>query len=60
MISKYEYMRISQHYSGGLSDTYFSVVEEYAKQGWRFVCVVPCATSDGFLNQYDLIFEKEI
>lgn len=37
------------------------LIEEYAKEGWRFVSAIPSSNNgNGVIKSFDLVFEKEI
>ncbi len=65
----YEYERVANDVSGyGLfsgikvaNDTYKDVINERAKNGWRYVGFIPAVQrGTGHIEEMDLIFEKKI
>ncbi|MEL6560107.1 MAG: DUF4177 domain-containing protein [Bacteroidota bacterium] len=60
---QYKYVKIQL---GGFFKTeprqnYQKIIDEHAKEGWRFVQVfAPAITGYGKATNYDLIFEKEV
>lgn len=57
----YEYEHI--HFTGIMklrSKDHEDVIDRRAKNGWRYVGFIPAVKSSGFLEEIDLIFEKEL
>ena len=61
-LQRYEYISVRQKMNWNvISKDYFDVIKEYAEKGWRFICIVPVMQrSDGLLNEFDLVFEREV
>ncbi|MCL2235098.1 MAG: DUF4177 domain-containing protein [Defluviitaleaceae bacterium] len=58
---EYEYVEVETAgiVFGFNSDEYRGVIEEYAKEGWRYVGFMPThQRSNGVIRSVDLIFEK--
>jgi len=61
----YEYKFVKIELKAGLGkmkpvEDYQEVIAKYTQEGWRFVQIfAPAIIGNGFVNFYDLIFEKE-
>ena len=66
MIQQYDYkvVRVGKGFfetRKSARDGYAQVIDEYARQGWRFIQVfAPGHGINGVPRYYDLIFEKEM
>ena len=66
---RYDYVKIKCKFSGwggingniyGIED-YRSIIDEKAKEGWRYVGFVPTKQrATGHIQELDLVFEKKI
>ncbi|MBI5094968.1 MAG: DUF4177 domain-containing protein [Candidatus Hydrogenedentes bacterium] len=64
MAGKYEYrfvrVKVGGGFFGGLSTDYQQVIEQHARNGWRFVqAYAPATAGYGRSVLCDLIFERE-
>lgn len=60
---QYAYVRLGSH-TTWLSETFedhFDVIEEYAQNGYRFVCAIPSQiNNNGIVTRIDLVFETKV
>lgn len=61
---EYKFVRLGEGWFGvkkWARDDYPDVIEQYAKEGWRFIQVfAPGTGSSGMAKYIELIFEREI
>ena len=57
---KYEYVNVkNKTHLMTSSFEYREIIDEYAKNGYRFVCFVPTTIKEfGEITSFDLVFEK--
>ena len=56
---EYEYVRVeNRDFMGAEFKGYQDIIDERARQGWRFVCCIPTIFIK-VLESFDLVFERE-
>ncbi|MBB6217822.1 hypothetical protein HNQ80_003945 [Anaerosolibacter carboniphilus] len=57
---EYTYVKLDlSFWTREVEQDYHKIIEEYGKQGWRFIQIfAPPATSYGTAKYYELIFER--
>ncbi len=59
---EYEYVNVKakHNWTGAYFDTHQSIINEYARQGYKYVGFVPTQSNAHSIIAFDLIFEKEV
>ena len=62
-MKRYEYKTVQLGYSiwtGRAKDDYLDIINEYGRQGWRFMCFSPAHAKPKGVKGIEIILEREL